>query len=184
MLSDAARTVSYYVDAGLRTAANALPRRGLSALRRPARRPLDEGVVEYAGEVTLARDARPQRDPGLVLRVAAASAITGIPIAASTLGRLADTAPELRAPWPRDALDDLLVLLTAGPTAVTVIEALDRTACGAGSSRNGVLFATCLPGSGAYLDGGPSSGRSGLARKRFHHAGSPSRPAGARGTAA
>ena len=29
MLSDAARTVSYYVDAGLRTAGNALPRRGL-----------------------------------------------------------------------------------------------------------------------------------------------------------
>jgi [protein-PII] uridylyltransferase len=127
ILSDAARTVSYYVDAGLRTAANALPRRGLSALRRPARRPLDEGVVECAGEVILARDAKPQRDPGLVLRVAAASATTGIPIAASTLGRLAEIAPELRAPWPRDALDDLLVLLSAGPTTVTTIEALDRT---------------------------------------------------------
>ena len=127
ILSDAARTVSYYVDTGLRTAANALPRRGLSALRRPARRPLDEGVVESAGEVILARDAKPQRDPGLVLRVAAASATTGIPIAASTLGRLAETAPELRAPWPRDALDDLLVLLSAGPTTVTTIEALDRT---------------------------------------------------------
>lgn len=127
MLSDAARTVSYYVDAGLRTAANSLPRRGLSALRRPVRRPLDEGVVEYAGEVILARDARPQRDPGLTLRVAAASAATGIPIAASTLARLADTAPELRAPWPRDALENLLVLLTAGPTTVTAIEALDRT---------------------------------------------------------
>ena len=127
ILSDAARTVSYYVDAGLRTAANALPRRGLSALRRPARRPLDEGVVEFAGEVILARDAKPQRDPGLVLRVAAASATTGIPIAASTLGRLAEIAPELRAPWPRDALDDLLVLLSAGPTTVTTIEALDRT---------------------------------------------------------
>ncbi len=127
VLSDAARTVSYYVDAGLRTAANALPRRGFSALRRPVRRPLDEGVVEYAGEVILARDARPQRDPGLILRVAAASATTGIPIAASTLSRLADTAPEMRTTWPRDAVDDLLVLLTAGPTAVTVIEALDRT---------------------------------------------------------
>jgi [protein-PII] uridylyltransferase len=127
ILSDAARTVSYYVDAGLRTAANALPRRGLSALRRPARRPLDEGVVECAGEVILARDAKPQRDPGLVLRVAAASATTGIPIAASTLGRLAEIAPELRAPWPRDALDDLLVLLSAGPPTVTTIEALDRT---------------------------------------------------------
>ncbi len=127
MLSDSARTVSYYVDAGLRTAGNALPRRGFSALRRPVRRPLDEGVVEYAGEVVLARDARPQRDPGLPLRVAAASASTGIPIAASTLARLADTAAEPRAPWPRDALDDLLVLLSAGPTAVTAIEALDRT---------------------------------------------------------
>ncbi len=127
MLSDAARTVSYYVDAGLRTAGNALPRRGLAMLRRPARRPLDEGVIEYAGEIILARDARPQRDPGLVLRVAAASASTGIPIAASTLGRLSDTAAELRTPWPRDAVDDLLVLLTAGPTTVTTIEALDRT---------------------------------------------------------
>ena len=127
MLSDSARTISYYVEAGLRTAANALPRRGLSVLRRPLRRPLDEGVVEYAGEIILARDARPQRDPGLVLRVAAASATTGIPIAASTLARLAETAPELRSPWPRDALNDLLVLLTAGPTAVSTIEALDRT---------------------------------------------------------
>ena len=127
MLSDSARTISYYVEAGLRTAANALPKRGLSALRRPVRRPMDEGVVEQAGEVVLARDARPQRDPGLTLRVAAASASTGIPISASTLGRLADTAPELRAPWPRDALEDLLVLLSSGPTVVTCVEALDRT---------------------------------------------------------
>ncbi len=127
MLSDSARTISYYVEAGLRTAANALPKRGLSALRRPVRRPMDEGVVEQAGEVVLARDARPQRDPGLTLRVAAASASTGIPISASTLGRLADTAPELRSPWPRDALEDLLVLLSSGPTVVTTVEALDRT---------------------------------------------------------
>lgn len=127
VLSDAARTVGYYVDAGLRTAANALPRRGFAALRRPVRRPLDEGVVEYAGEVILARDARPERDPGLILRVAAASATTGMPMAVSTLSRLAERAPELRAPWPREALKDLLVMLAAGPTAVTTIEALDRT---------------------------------------------------------
>ena len=94
MLSDAARTVSYYVDAGLRTAANALPRRGFAAFKRPVRRPLDEGVIEFAGEVILARDARPERDPGLILRVAAASATTGLPMAASTLARLTETAPE------------------------------------------------------------------------------------------
>lgn len=127
MLSDAARTISYYVDAGLRTAANALPRRGFAALRRPVRRPLDEGVVEYAGEVILARDARPERDPGLILRVAAASATTGLPMAVSTLSRLAETAPELRTPWPRQALKDLLVMLGVGPAVVSTIEALDRT---------------------------------------------------------
>ncbi len=126
-LSDAARTVTFYVDAGLRTAANALPRRGIAALRRPVRRPLDEGVIEYGGEVILARDARPERDPGLILRVAAASATTGLPMAVSTLSRLVETAPELRTPWPRPALKDLLVMLAAGPPAVDTIEALDRT---------------------------------------------------------
>lgn len=127
MLSDAARTIGYYVDAGIRTASNALPRRRLSALRRPVRRPVDEGVVEYGGEVMLARDARPERDPGLILRVAAASATTGLPMSASTLSRLAATAPELRRPWPRQALKDLLVMLAAGPAAVATVEALDRT---------------------------------------------------------
>ena len=127
MLSDAARTISYYVDAGIRTASNALPRRGLSALRRPIRRPVDEGVIEYGGEVMLARDARPERDPGLILRVAAASATTGLPMSASTLSRLAETAPELRAPWPRQALKDLLVMLAAGAATVATVEALDRT---------------------------------------------------------
>jgi [protein-PII] uridylyltransferase len=126
-LSDAGRTVGYRVDAGLRTAGNALPRRGISAMRRRPRRPLDEGVVEYDGEIVLARDARPQTDPMLLLRVAAASASNGLPIAVSTLGRLADSAAELPTPWPREALDLLLVLLAAGPDTVATIETLDRT---------------------------------------------------------
>lgn len=95
-LSDASRTIAYHAETGLRTAENALPRRGVSALvRRPKRRPLDEGVVEYAGEIVLARDARPDTDVGLVLRVAAASASTGLPIGAATLSRLAAAAPEM-----------------------------------------------------------------------------------------
>lgn len=128
MLSDSARTVGYSVDVGLRTAANALPRRGPARLRRmPVRRPLDEGVVEHAGEVVLARDARPQRDPALVLRVAAASARTGLPMSATTLNRLSEDAPELREPWPRDALNDLLMLLGSGRGLIDAVEALDRT---------------------------------------------------------
>lgn len=128
MLSAAARTIAYHAETGLRTAENALPRRGITALvRRPKRRPLDEGVVEYAGEIVLARDARPESDAGLVLRVAAASAGTGLPIGAGTLSRLAASAPEMPTPWPREALDDLLVVLLAGRTTVNTIEALDRT---------------------------------------------------------
>ncbi len=126
-LSGAARTVSYAVDVGLRAARAALPRRGLSALRRaPVRRPLDAGVVEHAGEVALARDAAAAKDPALVLRVAATAARTGLPIAAGTLSRLADTAPELRTPWPRAALAELLSLLGCGRPLVEVVEALDR----------------------------------------------------------
>ncbi|WP_040797450.1 [protein-PII] uridylyltransferase [Nocardia higoensis] len=142
-LSDSARTVSYSVEVGLRTAANALPRRGLAKLRRmPVRRPLDEGVVEHAGEVVLARDARPQRDPGLTLRVAAASAQTGLPMSATTLARLAEQAPELREPWPKDALNDLLVLLGSGRGVISAIEALDRTG----------LWGRLLPEWGAVRD--------------------------------
>ncbi|MFI9510008.1 [protein-PII] uridylyltransferase [Nocardia sp. NPDC052566] len=142
-LSDSARTVSYSVDVGLRTAANALPRRGLARLRRmPVRRPLDEGVVEHGGEVVLARDARPQRDPGLILRVAAASAQTGLPMSATTLNRLSEDAPELREPWPKDALNDLLVLLGAGRGTIDAIEALDRTG----------LWGRLLPEWGAVRD--------------------------------
>ena len=143
MLSHAARTISYEAETGLRTAVNALPRRGVSALiRRPKRRPLDEGVVEYAGEIVLARDAKPESDAGLVLRVAAASASTGLPIAAATLSHLAASAPELEPPWPRQALDDFLVVLSAGPTAVNAIETLDRTG----------LWGRLLPEWGAIRD--------------------------------
>ncbi|GAA2543945.1 [protein-PII] uridylyltransferase [Pseudonocardia hydrocarbonoxydans] len=127
-LSGAARAVAFSAETGLRSAKGALPRRGLAALRRsPVRRPLDSGVVEHAGEVALARDAAATRDPALVLRVAATAARTGLPVAAGTLHRLADTAPELREPWPRDALGELLSLLGTGRPLVDVVEALDRT---------------------------------------------------------
>lgn len=143
VISDAARTISYSIDVGLRTAGNALPRRGLAKLRRsPIRRPLDEGVVEHNGEIVLARNAIPSKDPGLILRVASASARTGLPISASTLSRLADYAPELREPWPAEALSDLLVLLGAGHHMVDPIEALDRTG----------LWGRLLPEWGAVRD--------------------------------
>ncbi|MGE3288438.1 MAG: [protein-PII] uridylyltransferase [Pseudonocardia sp.] len=127
-LSGAARAIAFAAEVGLRSAKAALPRRGLAALRRaPVRRPLDNGVVEHAGEVVLARDATAARDPALVLRVAATAARTGMPVAAGTLHRLADTAPELREPWPPAAREELLSLLGTGRKLVDVVESLDRT---------------------------------------------------------
>ncbi|GGM39950.1 bifunctional uridylyltransferase/uridylyl-removing enzyme [Longimycelium tulufanense] len=137
-LSSAGRTVTYAVDVAVRAARAAVPRRRLVPLARmpwnrtPPRRPLDDGVVLHGdptrdGEVALARDALPTRDPALLLRVAAAAARARLPIAAGTLAKLADTAPELRRPWPREARQELLALLGAGPGVVDVVEALDRT---------------------------------------------------------
>ncbi len=132
-MSSAARTIVYAVDVAMRTARAAVPKRGLgvfarSPLRRqPARRPLDEGVVLHGTEVALARDAVPSRDPALLLRVATAAARSKHPIAAGTLAKLADSAPELRQPWPREAREELLALLGSGSGLIDVVEALDRT---------------------------------------------------------
>lgn len=132
-MSSAARTIVYAVDVAMRTARAAVPKRGLgvfarSPLRRqPARRPLDEGVVLHGTEVALARDAVPSRDPALLLRVATAAARSKHPIAAGTLAKLADSAPELRQPWPREAREELLALLGSGTGLIDVVEALDRT---------------------------------------------------------
>ena len=115
----------------------------LSRLRRvPVRRPLDEGVVEHAGEVVLARDARPSEDPGLMLRVAAAAGADRHADVGARLNRLSDSAPELREPWPKEALNDLLVLLGSGTCAIAAIEALDRTG----------LWGRLLPEWGAVRD--------------------------------
>ena len=89
------------------------------------RRPLADGVVEQDGEVVLARAAVPRTDPVLVLRVAAAAAQVGLPIAPRALARLAEC-PPLPVPWPSDARNALLALLGAGASAIAVWEALDQ----------------------------------------------------------
>ncbi|MEU8310101.1 [protein-PII] uridylyltransferase [Actinomadura sp. NPDC048955] len=89
------------------------------------RRPVGDGAVEHEGEVVLARNAD-LNDPALVLRVAAAAAQTGLPLAPATVARLADRAALPQAPWPAEARDALVSLLGAGPAAIAVWEALDQ----------------------------------------------------------
>ncbi|WP_239405860.1 [protein-PII] uridylyltransferase [Frankia sp. Cj3] len=124
--ADAGRTISwtwdvtwYRVSAGLRP-----PSRWLRS--RPARRPLDEGVVEQNREAQLARDADPAGDPTLTLRVAAAAARAGVPIGRYALDRLAREATPMPTPWPDAARDALVALLATGAPAVAVMEALDQ----------------------------------------------------------
>jgi [protein-PII] uridylyltransferase len=127
-LAGAGRTIAYAVDHAFRQADRAGGRRALGVRMRRGkldRRPLADGVVEQDGEVVLARAAVPRTDPVLVLRVAAAAAQVGLPIAPRALARLAEC-PPLSVPWPSDARNALLALLGAGASAIAVWEALDQ----------------------------------------------------------
>ncbi|NYI06616.1 [protein-PII] uridylyltransferase [Allostreptomyces psammosilenae] len=89
------------------------------------RRPLAHGVVEEDGEAVLARGARPERDPLLLLRAAAAAAQAGIPLSRHAVARLARECPPLPVPWPREARDLLVALLGSGEALLPVWEALE-----------------------------------------------------------
>lgn len=121
-LAAAAREVDAALNTALDTARNALPRRGL--LRTKVRRPIDVDVVESQGRLELARQPNLE-DPGLLLRIAAASARTGLPIAEHTWGKL-KALPPLTAPWPEAVAFDFFALLSSPEHSAEVITALDQ----------------------------------------------------------
>ncbi|MFD7508663.1 ACT domain-containing protein, partial [Streptomyces sp. NPDC059853] len=136
---EAARTISYASDVTWREVGRVLRSRaarprlrsllgGRGARRvHPAetRTPLAEGVVEADGEVVLARTARPDRDPVLPLRAAAAAAQAGLPLAMPAVHALAAAAAPLPVLWPAEAREQFITLLGAGPDTVPVWEALE-----------------------------------------------------------
>ncbi|XEC32962.1 [protein-PII] uridylyltransferase [Streptomyces fradiae] len=139
---EAGRTIAYASDVTWREvgrvvrARTARPRfRGLLGGRaggrtggtKPAqeRTPLAEGVVEMDGEAVLALSARPERDPVLPLRAAAAAAQAGLPLSPHAVRRLAAAGPVLPTPWPAEAREALVTLLGAGEPTVPVWEALE-----------------------------------------------------------
>ncbi|MFD8809207.1 [protein-PII] uridylyltransferase [Streptomyces sp. NPDC059597] len=89
------------------------------------RSPLAEGVVEQDGEAVLARAARPERDPVLPLRAAAAAAQAGLPLSPHAVRRMAALARPLPTPWPAEAREQLVTLLGSGRPTVDVWEALE-----------------------------------------------------------
>jgi [protein-PII] uridylyltransferase len=127
-VSSDARTVAHAVDDAWRAVHRwRESRRAGPASARPVRKPVARDVVEYEGEVVLARTAIAARpDPALSLRVAAAAAAAALPIARATCEWLATYCPPLPQPWPPAARDAFLTLLGSGPALVPTWETCDR----------------------------------------------------------
>lgn len=131
-LGEAARTIAYASDTTWHRVDRLLRGRSRQGVRRrlrragPERVPLAEGVVVHDGEVALAVEAKPDRDPVLVLRLAASAAQAGLPVAPGALARLAREAAPMPVPWPREAREAFVSLLGAGAGLVPVWEAMDR----------------------------------------------------------
>lgn len=122
-----ARTVSHALDDAFRAADRLRSGRRRGADGRPLRRPVARDVVEHDGELVLARTAIGARpDPSLSLRVAAAAATTGLPIARATCEWLAVYCPPLPTPWPAEARSALTTLLGAGAGLLPAWETCDR----------------------------------------------------------
>ncbi|MEV5317866.1 [protein-PII] uridylyltransferase [Streptomyces sp. NPDC052687] len=131
---EAARVISYASDVTWREVGRVLRSRAVRPRLRAMlgggkpsaeRSPLAEGVVEQEGEVVLARTARPERDPVLPLRAAAAAAQAGLPLSLHAVRRLAATVRPLPTPWPAEAREQLVTLLGSGRPTVEVWEALE-----------------------------------------------------------
>ncbi|KUJ39984.1 [protein-PII] uridylyltransferase [Streptomyces sp. MI02-2A] len=131
---EAARVISYASDVTWREVGRVLKSRAVRPRLRAIlgggkpvveRSPLAEGVVEQDGEVVLARTARPERDPVLPLRAAAAAAQAGLPLSLHAVRRMAGTARPLPTPWPAEAREQLVTLLGSGRPTVEVWEALE-----------------------------------------------------------
>ncbi|WP_333750030.1 [protein-PII] uridylyltransferase [Streptomyces sp. IBSBF 2394] len=131
---EAARVISYAGDVTWREVGRVLRSRSVRPRLRAMmnggkpvaeRSPLAEGVVEQDGEVVLARTARPERDPVLPLRAAAAAAQAGLPLSLHAVRRMAATARPLPTPWPAEAREQLVTLLGSGRPTVQVWEALE-----------------------------------------------------------
>ncbi|MEV6765809.1 [protein-PII] uridylyltransferase [Streptomyces sp. NPDC051105] len=130
---ESARVISYASDVTWREVGRVLRSRAVRPRLRAMlggkpvteRSPLAEGVVEQDGEVVLARAARPERDPVLPLRAAAAAAQAGLPLSLHAVRRMAATARPLPTPWPAEAREQLVTLLGSGRPTVDVWEALE-----------------------------------------------------------
>lgn len=95
--------------------------------RTPALEAIGSGLALSRGEVVLSADAKPEQDPTLLLRAAAAAASRDAVLSPSTAARLVRSGSPLPEPWPDTARDALVTFLSSGDGVLPVWETLEET---------------------------------------------------------
>ena len=131
-VSLAARRIGHAVDLTARSARGAIPEprvlRFVKRERRPEYAVADHGLIIHNGEVALGRQASTS-DPLTGLRAGALAAQRGLLLSPVTADNLGEHAPALPVPWPTEAREALLEMLSSGSNLVPVWEALDLAGC-------------------------------------------------------
>jgi [protein-PII] uridylyltransferase len=123
-VGEAGRTVSWLVEDAERRARSWLA--GPRGRAGSADRALGPGLVLRDSEVVVPATEPIGGDPTLALRAASASAELGLPMARSTMARLAQDAPVPDSPWSEDVTRAFVRLLSVGRPGVHAIETLDQ----------------------------------------------------------
>ncbi len=92
--------------------------------------PISRNISVSNKEVVIGIDADFSADPVIGLRAAASAAQLGLPLSLDSLERLTASLSAgiglLPNPWPREARENLITLIGAGPAMVQIFEALDQ----------------------------------------------------------
>ena len=129
-IAQAARSVDYLLESTW----HRLDHRGKDGLGRFLKKPrttqVAQGISIAHQEVYIDEDFDLAKDPVIGLRAAAIAAQAGLPVAPSTLQKLANSYNEnsssLPNPWPRAARENLIALIGAGQPMVRIWEGLDQ----------------------------------------------------------
>ena len=129
-VAQAARSVDYLLDASWYRLAHKGNDSSGRFLRKVRSTTLSRDISVANKEVTIDNDANFDLDPSIGLRASAAAAQLGVPISMDSLERLSSALNQgignLPNPWPRDARENLISLIGAGPAMVQIFEALDQ----------------------------------------------------------
>lgn len=129
-VAQAARSVDYLLDSSWYRLAHKGKDGSGRFLRKVRSTTLSRDISVANKEVTIDIDADFALDPTIGLRACAAAAQLGLPISMDSLERLSAAltsgVTELPTPWPRDARENLISLIGAGPAMVQIFEALDQ----------------------------------------------------------